>query len=335
MRYQQEPPFTIKLEYTEGCNLKCVFCGIHGIRAKPGNYKFMSVKLAERIAKQIAEAGWNSKIENAMHGEPLMNPKYLEITRTLKENMPNQIMVSSNSLALARPPGIQENLRLLFETGLNLLVIDCYDVAEKVWSQIEDLAPEHVIVTHYPGGPAPNKRFPKKEQRIVLIEDLAHAQQLDDDHGFQYGKLGNRHITNHIGAAAPLRPDLPWQKRCARPFRELSVRYDGRVLFCCNDWRGEVQVGDLRKEHIADVWNNEVFHSGRKLLYNRDRKDINICAKCDNVSFRVGFLPDKKGVKDLPKPTKRDRDIMKDAACRPMTKAVLRPWEKKGWKPDS
>lgn len=326
--HKQQPPFTIKLEFTEGCNLKCSFCGIHGIREKPGNYKFFTPKLAERIAKQIFAAGWNSKLECAMHGEPLMNPDYLEIIRAMTSNMPNQIMVSSNSLALAKPPGIKENLKLLFETGLHLLVIDCYDVAEKVWSQVEGLAPDHVIVTHYPGGPSPNKRFKKTEQRIVMIEDLAHARSEDED-GVQGGKLGNRIITNHIGAAGPVSKDLPWAKRCARPFRELSVRYDGRVLLCCNDWRGEINVGDLRKEDITDVWQNKVFHSARKLLYARNRKDINICSKCDNVSYRVGLLPDMKGQQDMPKPTKRDKDIMAEAArSRSMTKSVKRPWEK-------
>jgi radical SAM protein with 4Fe4S-binding SPASM domain len=326
--YKQEAPFTVKLEFTEGCNLKCVFCGIHGIREKPGNFKFFTPKLAARISKQIVEAGWNSKIECAMHGEPLMNPKYLEIIRAMRANMPNQIMVSSNSIGLARPPGIKQSLADLFDAGLNVLVIDCYDVAEKVWSQVPDLAPEDVIVSHYPGGPSPNSRFPKTQKYLILIEDLAHARSEDED-GVQSGKLGNRIITNHIGAAAPLRSDLPWAKRCARPFRELSVRYDGQVLLCCNDWRGEFRCGDLRTEHVRDVWQNAQFRAARKMLYHRDRAGIKVCSKCDNVSFRVGLLPDKMGQVELGHPTKKDRMIVKEAERgRSMTLTVLRPWEK-------
>lgn len=329
--YKQEAPFTVKLEFTEGCNLKCVFCGIHGIRRRPGNYKCMTPKLAARIAKQIADAGWNSKIECAMHGEPLMNPKYLDIIRAMRANMANQIMVSSNSIGLARPPGIRQNILDMFHAGLNVLVIDCYDVAEKVWSQIADpkMNLPEIIVTHYPGGPPPNKRFPKTQKRIILIEDLAHARTEEDD-GTQTGKLGNRIITNHIGAAAPVSADLPWAKRCARPFRELSVRYDGQVLLCCNDWRGEFRCGDLRKEHILGVWNNAEFRAARRALYYKKRDAIDVCSKCDNVSFRVGLLPDKKGKEELPKPTKRDRTVIKRAERgRSMTTAVLRPWEKK------
>ena len=40
---KQQAPFCIKMEFTEGCNLRCNFCGLQGIRA-PGekNYKFMT-----------------------------------------------------------------------------------------------------------------------------------------------------------------------------------------------------------------------------------------------------------------------------------------------------
>ena len=41
----QEAPFTVQIELTEGCNLGCNFCGLRGMRengTKP--WKFLSIK---------------------------------------------------------------------------------------------------------------------------------------------------------------------------------------------------------------------------------------------------------------------------------------------------
>ena len=81
MKEKQEPPFAIQIELTEGCNLFCKFCGIRGIRNKPHRYKFMSLEYSKNIAKQIRKANWQSRIEFAMHGEPTMNPRLLEIIK--------------------------------------------------------------------------------------------------------------------------------------------------------------------------------------------------------------------------------------------------------------
>lgn len=318
--YKQDSPNTIKIELTEGCNLKCSFCGINGIREKSGNFKFLTVELARILSDQIKDSNWKTKIEFTMHGEPLMNPEVLEILNIFRNTLPKlQLMITSNSLPLLKPPGIEENINSLFNAGLNILAIDCYKASEKVWRKIPDLTFEGVEVSHYPGGPSPNLRYNVKEKRVILIKGM-DSDDVD-------GKLGNRIISNHIGAAAPVDKKLPYEKRCARPFRELSVRWDGRISLCCNDWRGEYKCGDVKKEMIYDIWQNEFFTAARKKLYHKDRK-FGICVKCDNTSFRVGILPDKVGKKSLPKPNKQDEDAIKKATKgSSYTVAVLRPWE--------
>lgn len=338
MKYKQSAPYTIKIELTEGCNLRCSFCGIHGIREKAGNFKFLTVKTADTIASEIAKAGWKSKLELTMHGEPLMNPNYLEIISILRDYLPkNQIMISTNSLPLLRSPGIQQSILNIFSAGTNLLVIDCYDAAIKAWSQIPKLKLKDIIVTKYPGGPAPNQRFPRKEKRLILIEDLGHVHvsvanvsalmKEDMNKPGKSGRLGNRIISNHVGAAAP-RLKVSYQQRCARPFRELCTRFDGTVSLCCNDWRGEYKCGSLKRKTLEEIWQGPEFMAARRALYHRDRAALTPCDGCDNTSFRIGLLPDPQGVKTLPKLSKKDREMIKKATRgKPYTVPVLRPWE--------
>jgi hypothetical protein len=76
--YRQDPPFAVQIELVEGCTLSCDFCGVNGIREKPGNFKFMSdlmvMQVATRLQYAMRDHGWNPRIEFAMHGEPSMHP---------------------------------------------------------------------------------------------------------------------------------------------------------------------------------------------------------------------------------------------------------------------
>ena len=50
----QEAPFTVQIELTEGCNLGCKFCGLRGMREKGTKpWKFLNIKTAKRIASEI------------------------------------------------------------------------------------------------------------------------------------------------------------------------------------------------------------------------------------------------------------------------------------------
>lgn len=115
MIYKQDPPFCIDLEVTEGCNLRCDFCGIQAIRESTGDYRFMTVYKAEAIAKSIAKAGWTSRIEMSGHGEPSMNQHLEEIIGVFRKHLPkNQILVTSNGGGFL---GKVERVEKLFKAG--------------------------------------------------------------------------------------------------------------------------------------------------------------------------------------------------------------------------
>ena len=86
----------------------------------------MTLKLARRIARNIADIGWTSRIEFAMHGEPTMNPELAEIINVFWTYLPpeNQLMVTSNGAGLAGSP--VKSVNALFHAGLNILALDDY-----------------------------------------------------------------------------------------------------------------------------------------------------------------------------------------------------------------
>jgi radical SAM protein with 4Fe4S-binding SPASM domain len=53
--------------------------------------------------------------------------------------------------------------------------------------------------------------------------------------------------------------------RCREPWRGgLVVLQDGRVTVCCVDHDGELAVGDVRKDRLADLWNGPAMQRLRR-----------------------------------------------------------------------
>jgi len=322
-RYVQAPPYCIQVEPTEGCNLACTFCGIHGIRPHGtrayATYRFLTVELAHTIAQLIAESGWTPRIEFAMHGEPTLNPALPDIVAVFRGWLPrHQLMLTTNGVALLQP-GFGPRATELFEAGLTILALDNYaSLKDIVARQARQYT--RVPVYEYPqdrrGNPhrrvRPGERFVSILQDISLTSTGTHSQ----------GQLGN-----HAGAAAP-KDFSAMGRRCAKPFRELAIRWDGAVAICCNDWRGDWKVGRVQEAvSLERLWQSPPFQAARRRLYHGLR-DRGPCHGCNHVSFRPGLLPDPRGRLTLPLPLPEDEAIITAAlAGAPYTAAVRRPWE--------
>lgn len=313
----QDPPFTMQIEPTEGCNLGCSFCGLHGMREKGTKpWNFMTVETAERIASEVARVGWNCKFVFAMHGEPTLNPAFIDIVATFRKHLPKAVFhMYSNGYAMNHAEDTEAYLDALFGAGMNDILVDCY-TANGDWNFVEKIdVDKYNVVTLEPGVPY---YYPKQGRRICLLPPIAH----DDTNKM------TRRLANHCGAAFPL-DDSFNNKRCTFPFRELDVRWNGQVCLCCDDFRGEYPIANIHDMPIEDLWNHPRFHAARVMLYNNDRR-FRPCQGCTHVSVRVGFLPDKMGKKTLPPITPEIRrmaeDVSKDGPC--AEKIYKRPWEK-------
>lgn len=326
--YHQEPPFCIQVELTEGCNLRCAGCGIHGIREKAGGpYKFMTEKTACNVAATIAAAGWNCRLEFAQHGEPSLHPDFIGMIGVFRQALPrNQIMMTSNGTGFLK--NTHAKIVALFEAGLNVLALDDYEAVNIVpkileRAMIDKLETSGVVVKRYPQDGlewSPHRRWPRSARMLIIIEDIQKATE-----------GSHAKINNHAKYGGPPN-DSKMGVRCAKPFRELGVRWDGRVAGCCINWTGSLKVGDLNKTSIEDLWNGPVFDAMRHKLYHGQR-NFGPCDGCDHETYRLGLLPDKLGKDDLPLPTPEHEAVIKKALAGPSyTPLVRQPWMPKDMK---
>lgn len=310
------PPYAIQMEPAEGCNLACSFCGIQSIRNNGADaelgmhgknsapYRFMTLETNERIAEQVAHYKWNPRIEYAMHGEPTMNTQLTEMIATMRKHNPKvYIMVTSNGGGLVK--NAHNRIAGMFEAGLNTLALDDYKhsngLMQRVLDQLDhDLAPWRVHL--YPQDPEGNPHHRHNKRKLVIINDISD------------NSTGNHQLTNQGGASFASKLE-PLAQRCAKPFRELSVRWDGSVAVCCDDWKGSYKVGNTNKESLSDLWYSERFEAARRKLYASDRNfgPSGPCTGCDVRTYRNGLLPDKLGKSEMLPEDDETRAVAKQA----------------------
>ena len=300
MSYKQDPPFSIQIEFTEGCNRGCSFCGLRGMRKKGTEpFYFMTKETATRIADEIVRVDWNSRIIFSMHGEPTLNKHWLKLIKLFRKKLPNATLsMMSNGFGLNNGEyDLDDILLKISKSGLNDLIIDMYtpnDDGHKIKEFCENNDIEHKIL----GKGVPLYSSSHTKFRILFNPPI----QTDE------GAAINRHLCNHCGAAAPL--DFSYEgKRCARPFREMTFRYDGSVALCCNDFRGQYPIGNINERDIDDIWQDKRFKAARILLYAGERGAFVPCKGCNALSHRVGLLPDLKGKETMPEPTDKVRSF--------------------------
>lgn len=313
-------PFAVQISVTTGCSLSCSFCalqvirdngadsnlGIHGKSSPP--YEFIDLALVEKFAREAAEQGWNPRWEFAGHGEPTMHPKLVELIEIVREYHPNgYIMLTGNGSGLLKDT--VEKIRDLLLAGVNTLALDDYrhtaDKAGVTWvdkirKAVDD---DYIGITaktyEYPRDLEGNPHKRHEGQKLVFIRSI------------ERNEIGTHQLTNQGGNVFQ-KEYTP--KRCAKPFRELTVRSNGNVAICCDDWKDTYRIGNVATSTPNELWYSEAFEAARRKLYAEDRR-FGPCNGCNVKTYRNGLLPDKLGRSEM-LPTDAESALAISAALR-------------------
>lgn len=301
-------PNSINIETVQGCNRRCTFCGTMGMEKK---LHFVELPTVVHTVNLIKNANLKCRIRLAGHGEPLLHPEISKIISIIRLYLPKHpITLFTNATVIEKRPEIVDEL---FNAGLNNLLVDEYSdhrVGEFVRNN--EICKKYHIVEQGAGTRMFEVTY--KDKRICIVPPI------DGDKN-----TINRKICNQCGAATPPLKQ-PVNKRCSVVFREITVRNDGNVAMCCNDFRGYYKVANiLDYQELVDLWFHERFESARKYLIKGDRSFFP-CNVCDVRPSRPGLLPDWNGKVKLEEPTDADREVV-TRNSEPLAVIEKREWE--------
>lgn len=303
-------PNIIQIETVQGCNRKCDFCGTRGIER---GFHYAEPQTIRHTARLIREAGINTRILLAGHGEPTMHPHIVAVVRILRKQLPKTMLhLFTNGTIIEKKP---EMVIELFNAGLNDLIFDEYsDSRIGEFVRADSICRSFTIVEQQAGVPL----FCDKDvsaQRICIVPPI------DGE-----GNTASRKLNNHCGAGMR-ELEKPLKKTCSILFRDMFVRWDGNIAICCNDFRGEYPVTNINKcRTLHEAYFHDRFESARRIIMTGDRAAVHPCDVCSTKPIRPGLLPDARGQMEMPKPTEKDY-IIAGAKQKPLAKIVRREWE--------
>ena len=80
-------------------------------------------------------------------------------------------------------------------------------------------------------------------------------------------------------AKGTLVPKKVPHNRCWWIYYSTVVLWDGSVVPCCRDARGEYIMGNLREQHFDEVWNGELYQAFRYKV-NTHQSQLSLCRLC-------------------------------------------------------
>src|SRR6056300_632476 len=239
---------TVEINTTELCNRTCVFCPRHDKSVYHNRNLNMSLETARLIAHNLSLDNYKGKISYSGFSENLLNKKFADIIRILKDKLPETTAECNTNGDRLTP----QYAKQLFDSGLDLLYINLYDGIDQI------------------------EKFDEIMKDIDRSKYKYRAHYSQADYGLNINNRGGS-IT-WLGLDEESVDKLKGQP-CHYPFYKMFVDWDGEVIFCANDWQKERKVGNLAKNRLKDVWLGKDLNVIRKRLIKGDRSE-SPCNKC-------------------------------------------------------
>ena len=268
-------PKQVHIEVTTKCQLNCFFCPIRDVRKNRG-----TPLTDDEIVSLIHQAAdlQVDYIDFVNYGETLLHPKWFEFVMlanvlmgvgkvgmvtnctVMTEKLIGQLIASNFCLLMFSVDGFSREGYESVRVGSS---------RDEVYKNVErylDFLVKRKIPGHTP----------------LVAMTVCEKNEQDVPAFWDY--WGKRRVTLKVYNCTGRGGEKPFTKPNANPcaviLDGLWVLNDGRVTVCCEDWKGRYVVGNVRKDSLRDIWNNDAFWAFRKAHLERRKQDIPLCNDC-------------------------------------------------------
>jgi radical SAM protein with 4Fe4S-binding SPASM domain len=288
-------PFSISIEPTTSCNLRCPECP-SGLRAFTRPIGMLEKNFFKKTIDELQNR--LSYLIFYFQGEPYLNPDFLEMVKYASQKK-IYTATSTNAHYLT-----SENAKRTIESGLDRLIISIDGTTQDVYQQyrvggkLDKVIEGTKNIVHW--KKEMNSKTPyiffqflvvkPNEHQIEDVKKLA-AELGVDDVRFKTAQIydyenGNELIPTIakysrykklVDGTYKIKNKL--LNHCWKLWHSCVITWDGRVVPCCFDKDATHQFGQLQQDSFSTIWHNEKYNSFRKQLL-QGRKNIDICANC-------------------------------------------------------
>ena len=288
-------PFTISVEPTTACNLRCPECpsGLRAFTRPTGNLRTdFFRKLMDELAPDLL---W---LIFYFQGEPYINPAFLDMVAYAKSKKIYTI-TSTNGHFLD-----DENARRTVESGLDRLIISLDGTTQEVYEQYRkegDLkkvlqgaanvvkwkkalrsSTPHIIFQFLVVRPNEHQipdAFRLARQIGVDEVKLKTAQVYDYQNGHPLIPMQEKYARYRRNEQGTYEVKNLLTNHCWKLWHSCVITWDGMVVPCCFDKDASHRMGNLRQLPFRDIWHSPAYRQFRTAIL-KGREQIDICTNC-------------------------------------------------------
>jgi len=288
-------PFTISVEPTTACNLRCPECpsGLRAFSRPTGNLKADFFKSTiDELYKELVYLIFY------FQGEPYINPNFLDMVNYAHKKGIYTI-TSTNGHFLN-----DANAKATVESGLDRMIISVDGTTQEVYESYRKAGKLENVLQGARNIVKWKKKLnsskPHTIFQFLVVKPNEHqipeVYKLAKEIGIDEVKLKTAQIYDYK-QGNPLIPTIDMYSRyaknpdgtfdiknellnhCWKLWHACVITWDGLVVPCCFDKDATHRLGDLKQKSFKEVWHGEMYQDFRaKLLQGRDQ--IDICVNC-------------------------------------------------------
>lgn len=272
-------PYTI-------CNANCCYCPVGNLnRVQRHKGKEISTEVFEMMIRET-KGRLLERVSPHLNCEPLLCKNLPEQIRRWKEEHPEaKIEFSTNGVFLTG-----EIYTQLVESGLNELYIHFMGVSKEYHEKAMKTNYDRVKKNIETVIDIKNKK--RDSLKIIICSHRLKGASLKDWYGFSQewknkgidvvlGPMWNRagyygEKFEEMSVGLRNKHDHP----CTKPFKQIAIEYDGRVVLCSLDYDHRVTFGNIMEQTIEEIWNSDTMNHYRERHNSKNLKDLCLCKNC-------------------------------------------------------
>lgn len=288
-------PFSIAIEPTTACNLRCPECpsGLRAFSRETGNLKTDFFReVIDELHKDLFYLTFY------FQGEPYINPKFLDMVRYAHEK---GIYTATSTNAHFLSP---ENARKTIESGLDRLIISIDGTTQETYEAYRKQGKLANVLQGAKNIIAWKKKLKSKTPHVIFQflvvrpneHQIPEVYKLAEELGVDEVKLKTAQVYDYE-QGNPLIPEQEKYARyakqpdgtyriknqllnhCWKLWHSCVITWDGLVVPCCFDKDASHRLGDMKRRSFKEIWQGPAYAAFRQQLL-KGRSAIDICTNC-------------------------------------------------------
>jgi radical SAM protein with 4Fe4S-binding SPASM domain len=288
-------PFSISVEPTTACNLRCPECP-SGLRAFTRPTGLLQEELYKKIIDELAD--YLVYLILYFQGEPYLHPKFFELVQYASEKK-IYTATSTNAHYLH-----ERNAIKTVESGLDRLIISIDGTTQetyqayRVGGSLDKVIKGTEMLLNVRSRLKSKKPYTIFQFLVVAPNEhqIEEVKQLAKNLGVDKVAFKTAQIYDYQ-QGSPLLPQQEKYSRykkqadgtfqiknqllneCWKMWHSCVITWDGKVVPCCFDKDATHQLGNLTSEKFSKVWQSDAYQKFRQALL-KSRSEIDICKNC-------------------------------------------------------